>query len=286
MKISMLLATLNRHELMLRAIDSILSQKFKDFEIIIIDQSDYANYEVEKIDSRIKYVHIEEKGLSHARNVGLKYVTGEIIGLMDDDAIYTNNVLDEINKLFSSDEELGLVSGIVVDKSTNKISLRGMDIKRKEIDFGNIFKCCISPSMFIRKSIFDDEVFDEEFGLGCFWGSAEETDIALKVIYKNYRTVFCPDIVVYHPSCSKKDLPFKKLESYSRGFGAVCAKHFYLYHNKTMRFLYNKALFRAVGGYLLSLLKFSSHMCKYYKLSIKAKTEGYKTFKQHFRGDK
>ncbi len=286
MKISMLMGTLDRKELMLRAIDSILGQSYSDFEIIVIDQSQENNENSLPNDERIRYFHIAEKGLSHARNVGLQYVTGDIIGLMDDDAVYEESVLEKVSRLFEQDKKLGLVSGVVRDIATNKISLNGMGSKAQEIVKRNVFRCCISPSMFIKRDIFFTNSFDEQLGLGAFWGSGEETDIALQVIYSGQNTLFCPDIVVFHPSRVKENEPFTKITSYSRGFGAVCAKHYYLYGNKKMRYLYKRALFRAIGGYLLSILKFSSHMRQYYKISFRAKREGYKTYRQQLRGEK
>ena len=286
MKISMLMGTLNRKELMLRAIESVLSQSHKDFQIIIIDQSEEDNEISLPNDDRIRYFHIAEKGLSHARNVGLQYATGDIIGLMDDDAVYEKYVLEKVNNLFEQDNKLGLVSGCVRDFVTNEISLKGMSTKKLNIVKKNIFRCCISPSMFIKKEVFHDNLFDEQLGLGAFWGSGEETDIALQAIYKDFNALFCPDIVVFHPTRIKQIEPFEKVASYSRGFGAVCAKHVHLFGNKTMKYLYKRALFRAIGGYLLSILKFSSHMRQYYKISFRAKREGYRTYRQHLRGEK
>ncbi len=286
MKISMLMATLNRRSLMLTAIDSILKQTYQDFEIIVIDQSDEDNSDILNNDKRIKYVHITQKGLSHARNVGLDLVEGDIVGLMDDDALYSENVLENINQLFENDKSLGLVAGAVVDINTNKISLRGMGDKQKKIKKSNIFKCCISPSMFIKSDILLKIRFDENFGIGCFWGSAEETDVALKVLYNNYKAVFCPSIIVYHPGSDKMTIPLEKVEKYSRGFGAVCAKHRYSFNNRTMTYLYFRALFRAFVGYNLSLLKFSSHMKRYYKCSINGKKEGYKSYKKFLKESK
>ena len=51
MKVSMLLATLNRRELMLNAIQSILCQNYQEFEIIVIDQSDVENSDIVELDS-------------------------------------------------------------------------------------------------------------------------------------------------------------------------------------------------------------------------------------------
>lgn len=279
MKISMLMPTLNRRKQMITAIDSILTQGYQNFEIIVVDQSDHDNSDIKEWDQRINYIHLDIKGLSHARNVGLNYVTGDIIGLMDDDAVYERDALEKVNKMFSTSTDLGLLAGMVIDPETNQISLRGMKKRRMAVTKTNIFKCCISPSMFFKSDLLAADKFDERFGIGCYWGSAEETDVALKVIYKNLVAIYDPEILVKHPGSSKKDLPLKKLESYSRGYGAVCAKHSLQYHNTTMRYLYFRALFRSMGGLMISMLCLDKHMIDYYKISIRGKIEGYHSYR-------
>lgn len=278
-KVSMLMPTLNRRELMFKAVKSILSQTYQNFEIIIIDQSDVCNEDICKLDSRIKYFYIREKGLSHARNVGLKYVTGEIVGLMDDDAIYPESVLQKVVSKFSSDKSIGFLSGVVMDPDKEKITLAGMDNKPKKITRLNVFKCCISPSMFLLADFAKKIMFDENLGIGSFWGSAEETDHVLMYIYQGLVGAFDPSIIIYHKGDDKHTISFLKLQSYSRGFGACCCKHYRLFHNKTMLWLYLRSLIRAIVGIVLSCIKLDRHMILYYKKSLFSKMEGYKTYK-------
>ena len=76
-----------------RCVQSILSQTFRDIEIILVDDGslDHClqmcdNYAQQ--DDRIKVVHKENGGLSSARNAGIDAATGQFIGFVDaDDSI-------------------------------------------------------------------------------------------------------------------------------------------------------------------------------------------------------
>lgn len=86
-KFSLLIATLNRPKILQTCVKGLLNQTYDNYEIIIIDQSDkeFRNDSIAEIDNRITYIHIDEKGLSHARNIGLQCVTGDYVCLIDDD---------------------------------------------------------------------------------------------------------------------------------------------------------------------------------------------------------
>ena len=73
-----------------QCIDSIINQTYKDLEILLIDDGSPDNCgaicdEYAKQDSRIRVFHTENKGLSAARNLGLKEAKGEYIGFVDSD---------------------------------------------------------------------------------------------------------------------------------------------------------------------------------------------------------
>ena len=283
MKISLILATLNREELLKKAVISILNQSYQNFEIIIIDQSDKKNDKISLLDNRIKYYHIDRRGLSLARNIGISYATGDIIGLTDDDATYTKDVLERVVKKFEKNKNLYLVSGIIVDPITNEVCLGGMKKNYENITTNNILNTCISSSMFIRKNFFDDHQFDELFGVGTNWGSAEETDIALQILYLAHKGIFSPDIVIKHPRVKKEKIPLDKLKKYSLGFGAMCAKHKYLFKKRYMMKHYYKILFKQLCGILLSILRFNKHMIKYYVISFKYKIYGFRQYKKYYK---
>ena len=89
--VSVNITTFNRAHLLPRCLDSILTQSYKNLEIIIVDDcsTDYTEEVVKKYqakDSRIKYFkHEKNMGNAHARNTALKNCSGFYVAFMDDD---------------------------------------------------------------------------------------------------------------------------------------------------------------------------------------------------------
>ena len=84
-----------------RCVDSILSQTFTDFELILIDDGSPDNCgticdEYAARDSRIRVVHQENKGLPAARNAGLNVACGEYIASCDSDDYWEPNLLETV----------------------------------------------------------------------------------------------------------------------------------------------------------------------------------------------
>lgn len=89
-KLSVIMLTYNRENLISGMIEDILSQSFKDFEYIIVDNgsSDSSGKiadEYAKKDCRIKVIHREKGNVGSGRNAGLDIATGEYIAFVDDD---------------------------------------------------------------------------------------------------------------------------------------------------------------------------------------------------------
>ena len=88
-------------------VDSILSQTYKNIEIILVDDEspdscgkmcdDYA-----AIDGRIKVIHKKNGGLSDARNAGMKVATGDLITFVDSDDYISE---DFVKSLFEAMSE-------------------------------------------------------------------------------------------------------------------------------------------------------------------------------------
>ena len=88
--VSVVLTTYNRAEIVPQAIDSILHQTFKDFELIIVndgstDETQLILEDYAQKDSRIKILVQKNSGLAKARNHGVGHAKGMYIAFMDDD---------------------------------------------------------------------------------------------------------------------------------------------------------------------------------------------------------
>ena len=101
--ISVLIPAYNVESYLSRCIDSVLSQSFNDFEVILIDDGssdstgkicdEYANK-----DSRIKVFHQKNQGISATRNLCLKYASGEYIQFVDSDDWIEPDMLESMYK--------------------------------------------------------------------------------------------------------------------------------------------------------------------------------------------
>lgn len=282
MKYTFLLCTLNRKDLMMEAVKSLLAQTYTDFEILVIDQSTEQIPEMENMDLRIVYYHSDKLGLSYNRNVGISLAKGEFICLMDDDATYTPQTLENIE---CSLRETGadILCGKMLDSKTGKISLHGMKERKIGITSNNIMEYCSSPSLVIRKK-YAQEKFDEQFGVGTHWGCGEEVDLVLRCIYKGAKVIFDPQVVVYHPAVIKEQLKIEKAIAYSLGYGAVCAKHYYIYKNKCMKKYYYIALLKHWAALLIYFITGNKRMVQMYRKNIRNKIRGYTEYRKQ-RGD-
>ena len=104
--VSVIIPTYNRAHLVGRAIQSVLDQTYKDFELIVVDDgsndnTEYIIKEFQKKDERIKYVaYKKNKGGSAARNAGIKSSKGEYIAFLDSDDEWLSEKLEKQIRLF------------------------------------------------------------------------------------------------------------------------------------------------------------------------------------------
>lgn len=91
-RVSAVIPTRGRPQLVTRAIESVLAQTHSDVEaIVVIDGRDYETFQhLQHItDPRLRVIHLEESvGGSEARNTGARAATGEWVALLDDDDVW------------------------------------------------------------------------------------------------------------------------------------------------------------------------------------------------------
>ena len=88
--VSIIVPVYNVEKYLARCLDSLINQTFKDIEIICVNDGSPDNSlnileNYSKKDERIKIISQENKGLSAARNTGIKYANGEYIAFVDSD---------------------------------------------------------------------------------------------------------------------------------------------------------------------------------------------------------
>ena len=120
-KISIVMPVYNKEKYIKNAIESVISQTFKDWELIIIDDGSVDNsYEICKqfSDERIHVYHTKNQGVSIARNYGMSLARGEYITFIDGDDTVSENYLKH---LYIPESEMVIGGLQMVDANGSKI---------------------------------------------------------------------------------------------------------------------------------------------------------------------
>lgn len=110
-KISVIIPVYNAAQFLDKCLDSILSQTFTDFELLLIDDGskDSSGEICDRYaarDSRVRVFHKPNGGVSSARNLGLDNAQGEWIAFCDaDDYVAENYLLELLNEAISSNAD-------------------------------------------------------------------------------------------------------------------------------------------------------------------------------------
>lgn len=160
-KFSILLPCYNGEKYLEQAINSVLNQDYKNWELIIIDgkSTDNSHEIINKyceLDTRIKWLKYKDKGISDALNYGLINATGNFIGWIgSDDKYHDKNVFSSVSEKISSNKNIKLIYGdiTIIDEKEEIIS----KVKMRKISMNEIFNDNVigGPNVFFSKKLFD-----------------------------------------------------------------------------------------------------------------------------------
>lgn len=200
--ISVIVPVYNTGKYLSKCINSIINQKIKNIEIILINDGStdnsfniLLNYFI-KFPNIIKIFNIKHAGISKARNIGLKYAQGLYIGFVDSDDwieqdMYYNMLRNIV--MYNSDisicniikeDEYGNIISKIIESNHETDSINVINMKTDFSIFGNLslFAC---NKLFKRKLfkniIFFDIIFEDIATIGSILLSVKKI-----VIINNY----------------------------------------------------------------------------------------------------
>jgi glycosyltransferase involved in cell wall biosynthesis len=193
------------------------------FEILIIDQNPIGfidNYIVQDSKLNIKHINVSFKGLSKAKNFGFnESIYSYVIFLDDDSKVYSDTFIKAfklINKL-----NLDLISGKCIDNQ-GKDSVQKFRNKEYYLNIKNFNGGFIESTAIIKRKLLYDTKFDENIGVGEFFGAHEGYDWIYRIIKMNtYKLYYSNTLLFFHPQVLLNKSSFnslKRVNSYSYGF--------------------------------------------------------------------
>lgn len=189
-KVSVIVPVYNGEKYLNRCIDSILSQTFTSFELLLIndgsiDKSGVICDEYANKDPRIRVFYKENGGVSSARKIGIKSAKGDFLCFVDADDYFIDN--DALNKLISAYKE---GDDIIIAGYCDDIELSSTEyvcgLLENKIPWG-------VWSKLYKKSLFDENVssIPEHFNIG------EDLIMQLKLSHKIKGKIKCIKEDVY-----------------------------------------------------------------------------------------
>ena len=202
--VTVVVCTRNRPDDLTASLDALIRLNPSPNEILVVDNSD-GDPAVERAarEHGARYVVERGIGLSRARNRGLAESSAEIIAFIDDDALPSQDWLEQLLAPFA-DPAIAMVCGEVEstgasrDRSLPVRSVGARDPRWFEIaTFGGMG---MGTSMALRKSACSAwKGFDVRLGRGAPIRIAEESHAAAALVDLGYRVAIAPAAIVHHP---------------------------------------------------------------------------------------
>ena len=197
MKISIITVVHNNVATINDAINSVLSQTYKNIEYIVIDgaSTDGTVGVVQSYTNKIdKFITEKDYGLYDAMNKGITLATGDIIGILNsDDMYFDKNVIENIVNTFLEKKTDSVFGDLhYVDKNnTNKVMRHW---KTSDFKLGSFAKGWHPPhpSFFVKKEVYEKYgLFDLELSISA------DFDLMLRLLEKHQiSSVYLPKILV------------------------------------------------------------------------------------------
>ena len=186
-EVSVIIPTYNREKFISECVQSVLAQTLPAREIIIVDDgSTDATYNIlrdlgfNSLSTKktvLRYFFQQNRGVSSARNLGIKEARSEYIALLDSDDLWLKSKLDRQVSAFQNDTQSSRLCH--TDEIWIRNGVRVNQHKKHKKHGGNVFQnclklCCISPSSaMMHRSVFADFGFFDEDLPACedydFW---------------------------------------------------------------------------------------------------------------------
>ena len=195
MKISIITITFNSAKTLLRALESVQAQTYKDIEHVIVDgqSTDGTRKLIEayaKEHANVRWISEKDDGIYNAINKGIAMATGDVIGLLhSDDTLYSTDSIEYIANAFAQ-TDANVVYGDLQYRKGGKVvrHWKSNAFNSRTLKYGWMPP---HPTVYVRREVYEQVgPYDDWFRISA------DYDMLLRIFTAGYKTYYIPKVLV------------------------------------------------------------------------------------------
>lgn len=214
--VSVIIVTWNNAIHLARCFESLVAQKSRDFEVIVIDNGSSDNTvfnlveNFQKLDLRFEKLETNH-GFAFANNLGARFARGEWLATLNADAFPEPDWLEQLlsaagtipNAFFAS-RQIQVNSPTLLDGEGDNYNVSGLAWRRnygspirKTTEIDEVFSSCAAAALYPRQAFLDVGGFDEDF-----FSYQEDVDLGFRLRLKGLHCFYVSMAIVHHVGSS------------------------------------------------------------------------------------
>lgn len=186
-----------------RAIDSVLTQDYKNFELIIIDDGSLNNSQfrllsfVTENEDKITYLRHKNCGQANSINRGVLISTGDYVTIIDGDDEYKSNHLSSCLEALGDSDLIASTTETVID-TISDLYVPDKYVLTKLV---HIDDCILFATLFGKKEVFENTKFEKKYAADSFFFdkakefyTVKKVDLRTYIYYRNSKSSVCSKI--------------------------------------------------------------------------------------------
>lgn len=223
--VSVIIPTYNREKTIIRSINSVLNQTYKNIEILVIDDGSVDNTKKlinELNNSSVHYLYQHNQGQNSARNNGIAHSSGDFLFFLDSDDEWLPQMVEKHLAVYKNNPDVYCVYNNVVSFVNKRPANTGTDFTIS----GNIYKEALIQG-YISSMIglsFKRDCLSTITGFDPKFSNSDDDDLCLRLA-KHFKFFLIPDVLAIVHDDGGNRITGDKIQ-YLDGWFQLYTKHF------------------------------------------------------------